>query len=83
MSRYSVAYAKNGLPSLIDRALDGEEVIITRHGKAVAELRPMLPSSPRPTPATYDWLKARRKIRKPVSVSAVDLLNQLYEDPET
>jgi antitoxin (DNA-binding transcriptional repressor) of toxin-antitoxin stability system len=32
--------SKNRLPSLIDKALDGEEVVITRHGKPVAELRP-------------------------------------------
>jgi prevent-host-death family protein len=82
MSRYSVADAKNGLPGLIDRALDGEEVIITRHGKAVAELRPVSTPRPAPSPATYAWLKSRRRARKPVGVSAVDLLNQLYEDPE-
>lgn len=40
MSRYSVAEAKNGLPNLIDRALQGEEVLITRHGRVVVELRP-------------------------------------------
>ena len=40
MTAYSVAEAKNTLPKLIDRALQGEEVIITRHGKPVVELRP-------------------------------------------
>ena len=40
MTAYSVADAKNQLPKLIDRALDGEEVIITRRGKPVVELRP-------------------------------------------
>ena len=34
---YSVAEAKNTLPKLIDRALQGEEVVITRHRKPVAE----------------------------------------------
>ncbi len=37
MTAYSVADAKTNLPRLIDRALGGEEVIITRHGKPVAE----------------------------------------------
>ncbi len=32
MSRYGVADAKAGLPRLIDKAMAGEEVIITRHG---------------------------------------------------
>ena len=40
MSTYSVAEAKNRLPALIDKAIEGEEVVITRHGKPVAELRP-------------------------------------------
>jgi prevent-host-death family protein len=39
MSEYSVANAKTHLPRLIDRAIDGEAVVITRHGKPVAELR--------------------------------------------
>ena len=38
MTTYSVADAKGGLPRLIDRALEGEEVIITRSGKPVVQL---------------------------------------------
>ena len=40
MTSYTVADAKNTLPKLIDRALEGEEVVITRRGKPVVELRP-------------------------------------------
>ena len=40
MSQYSVAEAKNQLPRLLDRMLEGEEVVITRRGKAIARLRP-------------------------------------------
>jgi len=82
MSTYSVADAKNGLPRLIDRALRGEEVIIARHGKPVAELRPVAPLSRKGAPATYAWLRARRQDRKPVGLSSVELLDQLYEGPE-
>lgn len=82
MSTYSVADAKSGLPRLIDRALRGEEVIISRHGKAVAELRPIASVSPRTPTATYSWLQARRSARKSVGLTSVELLNQLYEDPE-
>ncbi len=39
MSRYSVATTKDNLSSLIDKALAGEEVVITRHGKPTVELR--------------------------------------------
>ena len=44
VTAYSVAEAKNTLPKLIDRALQGEEVVITRHGKPVAELVPHRPA---------------------------------------
>ena len=82
MSTYSVADAKNGLPRLIDRALAGEEVIIARHGKPVAELRPVATLSRKTPPATYAWLRVRRQDRKPVGLTSVELLDQLYEDPE-
>lgn len=64
MSTHSVAEAKNKLPELIDRALKGETVVITRHGHPVAELKP-IPAPPRcVTQADLDWLKARRVGRK-------------------
>ncbi len=34
--RVSVSEARAGLPQLLDRVIEGEEVTITRHGKAVA-----------------------------------------------
>ena len=40
MTHYSVAEAKNNLPKLLDRALAGEEVVITRRGKPIARLSP-------------------------------------------
>ncbi len=82
MTTYSVADAKNGLPGLIDRALEGEEVIISRHGKPVAELRPIHAPARKATPATYAWLTARRQSRRGAGVTSVELLNQLYDDPE-
>jgi prevent-host-death family protein len=36
----SIAQAKNCLPELIRAMEDGEQVVITRHGKPVAELAP-------------------------------------------
>ena len=60
MSRYSVAEAKNGLSGLIDRALRGEEVVITRHGQAVVELRSVAPPARPVTVEALDWLAAHR-----------------------
>jgi prevent-host-death family protein len=40
-----VAEAKNQLSKLIDRALEGEPVVITRRGEPVVELKPVRPAS--------------------------------------
>jgi antitoxin (DNA-binding transcriptional repressor) of toxin-antitoxin stability system len=81
MTTYSVADAKAGLPRLIDRALDGEEVIITRHGRPVVEIRATYAPQTSTEHATYEWLRARRLTRKGVGLTSVELLNQLYEEP--
>jgi hypothetical protein len=39
MSKHSIVEAKNQLSELIDRAMGGEEVVITRHGHPVVELK--------------------------------------------
>src|SRR5262249_13951000 len=47
MSTHTVAEAKNQLSKLIDRALKGEGIVITRRGQPVVELKPVQ-SVPRP-----------------------------------
>jgi prevent-host-death family protein len=81
MAAYTVAQAKNTLPKLIDRALEGEEVIITRRGKPVVELRP---ASRRALPAkgTHEWLRARTRARPGVGLTSVEILDLLYERDE-
>ncbi len=79
MASYSIAEAKNHLPSLIDKALGGEEVVITRHGKPVAELRPRKVMTPEERAAFYDWM-AEQAAKHPVSISAVDLVRQLRDE---
>jgi prevent-host-death family protein len=81
MTTYSVADARNRLPRLIDRARDGEEVVITRHGKPVAELRPASPRPAAPT-GTYAWLRDRRRGRRGVGLTSVQILDRLYESDE-
>ena len=80
MTTYSVADAKNHLPSLIDKALAGEEVVITRHGKPVVELRTTTAPEVRANPALYAWLRARRDSRPGMDITSVELLRQMYED---
>jgi prevent-host-death family protein len=47
MSEHSVGEAKAHLSSLIDRAMAGETVVITRHGRPVVTLRPVAASHAR------------------------------------
>ena len=82
MATYSVADAKNSLPRLIDKALEGEEVVITRHGRPIVELRPTGATKPRGSKLSYEWLRGRRDGRKAVSISSVELLRQLYEEDD-
>ncbi|HEY3799855.1 MAG TPA: type II toxin-antitoxin system Phd/YefM family antitoxin [Caulobacteraceae bacterium] len=65
MSMHSVADAKNKLSELIDRAIGGEDVVITRHGTPVAVLKGV---ASRAQPVTDDeiaWLE-RHRIPGPV-----------------
>ena len=57
MAHYSIADAKNRLPSLVSASERGERVTITRHGKPVAELRPVAERRKRVSPASLDWLE--------------------------
>jgi prevent-host-death family protein len=81
MSRYSVADAKAGLPRLIDKAMAGEEVIITRHGKPMVELKPATVAPPS-KPASYEWLASRRIKPTPGAPTSVELLNMIYDEPD-
>ena len=47
MASYSVATTKDKLSALIDRALAGEEVVITRRGKATVRLVPDATQAPK------------------------------------
>jgi prevent-host-death family protein len=66
MSTYSVAQAKNQLSSLIDQAMNGEPVVITRHGQPVVELKAVARKGRPMTAEDVAWLQARRvKLLKP------------------
>jgi prevent-host-death family protein len=62
MSTHSIADAGNNLAELIDRALAGEGVVITRGGRPVVELKPVPQPEParRVTAEDMDWLAANR-----------------------
>ena len=83
MASYSVAEAKNRLPSLIRKAAEGEEVVITRHGKPIVELRATsVQPGPQRADASYEWLRKRRDLRPAVDVSSVQLLRDMHAETE-
>jgi antitoxin (DNA-binding transcriptional repressor) of toxin-antitoxin stability system len=84
MGKHSIADAQGRLPELIDRALQGEEVVITRDGVAVVEVRPVTPVAPaRPlTQEDMDRLAARRAGRIPSKIDAGTLLSQMRDEEE-
>jgi prevent-host-death family protein len=54
--RVGIATAKNSLPKLIRLAEQGEEVILTRHGKPVAQISSLPPELRRQNDAPDAWL---------------------------
>jgi prevent-host-death family protein len=56
MTHVSVRTAREKLPQLLDRVEKGEEVVVTRRGKAVARMVPVL-REPRRLPALTDFRK--------------------------
>ncbi|MGH7050998.1 MAG: type II toxin-antitoxin system Phd/YefM family antitoxin [Acetobacteraceae bacterium] len=80
MSRYGVAAAKSGLSKLIDRALAGEPVVITRHGHPVVELRPAAAPARPVAKADLDWLAVRRVGRRKVSQDAARLVSAMRDE---
>jgi prevent-host-death family protein len=80
MGKHSVADAKNNLSDLIDRALEGEGVVITRHGRPVVELTPIPPSAKPMTPEAVDWLVQRRVGRRPPRENAVVAMRKTRDE---
>lgn len=80
MSTYTVAQAKNKLSELINRALKGEGVVITRHGEPVVELKSVKRQPRRMTDADFEWLRARRARLTPAKTDAVTLIRQMRDE---
>ena len=82
MSTHSVAEAKNQLSKLIDRALDGESVVITRHDRPVVEIRALREPARVVSSADLDWLAAHRVGRAPAASDAGSLVSRMRDDDE-
>jgi antitoxin (DNA-binding transcriptional repressor) of toxin-antitoxin stability system len=80
MSSYSVAEAKAKLSALINEAMEGKSVVITRHGQPVVELRATAAVPRRITQADLDWLAERRKGLTPAKIDATTLLSKMRDE---
>ena len=80
MSTHSVAEAKNQLSRLIDRALNGESVIITRHGHPVVAIKPVTPRSRVSRVEKLGWLEANRVKLSGGSIDAQAVLRQMRDE---
>ena len=80
MGKHSVVEAKNQLSELIDRALKGEGVVITRHGRPVVELKPIRPAAKPVTQETIDWLAKRRVGRRTPREDAATTLRRMRDE---
>lgn len=76
MQTVSVANAKAHLSALLDQVAHGEEITITRNGKAVATLHPVL--QPRKT-LDLARIDALRRSLPASEQTSTDLLRQLRE----
>ena len=80
MAKYSVVEAKNQLSDLIDCALRGEGVVITRHGRPVVELKPISRAAKPITPEAIDWLAQRRVGRRKPREDAAVLVRKMRDE---
>lgn len=84
MATYGVAEAKNNFTHLLEQAESGERIVITRHGKPIAELRAVTPERPLPSLeqrcAAMDKLREMRESLPPAAQTSVELLNEMYAD---
>ena len=77
MLTVNLARAKAHLSELLDKVEAGEEVVITRHGRAVAHLHPFA----RPKrPLALDDLAAFRSAMPPLRQPSADLLRAMRDE---
>lgn len=80
MASYSVAQAKNELPKLINRALDGERVVITRRGIPVVTLNSAEMDRTSAGDAAFENMRRFCDSLTPTGLTSVQLLNDMYEE---
>ena len=77
MQSINLTEAKAQLSELMDRVEAGEEVVITRHGRAVARLSPVVP--PR-KPIDVEALAEFAKTMPRLSKSSAELIREMRDE---
>jgi prevent-host-death family protein len=80
MATYSLAQAKDRLSKLVDEALAGEPVTITRHGKPVVHLTPARPVKKVMTKADWDLLAKQRAMLPAIRGTWAEIIRGMRED---
>ena len=83
MGAYSLAQAQEQLARLVDEALTGEVVTITRHGRPVVTLAPapLEPREPKPLTDEYlQWMRERARARPSLGGDSVTLVREMREE---
>lgn len=79
MPNYSVAEAKDSFSQLIDKACAGEEVVITRRGQVIAEIRPKASDAPKDDDI-YERLRKFRDSQPMATIGAAELIRQMRDE---
>jgi prevent-host-death family protein len=79
MSTHDVAEAEHNLSNLIDQALKGEAVVITRDGRPVVEIKPVRANQRAAREAELEWLEAHR-VKLPEGVDVQAILRQIRDE---
>ena len=80
MASHSVAEAKNHLSQLIDSALEGEEVVITRHGAPVVVLKPVGAARRPVNREDVEWLLQHRVRARPPAEDAGTTVSRMRDE---
>ena len=77
MLRVNLAHAKAHLSELLDKVESGEEVLITRHGRAVARMSPVArPKTPLPLEELAEFRASMPRLRR----SSAELLREARDE---
>lgn len=79
--KIAISEAKAKLSALVNAALAGEEVVLTKHGRPVAEIKPIIAAkSPAEKLSAIQRIAAGSKTKRLGGVAAAEADNFLYDD---